>query len=398
MSDTEVPGSKDAPTDPSRKPAPRRRKPAAKAAKQAQPQTQPQTEHAPAAGAAVAAKADQPTVERASREGTPMAVAKPKVVAKPHTPVAPAADPSTAAKKPARSRRKPRLAGTEAEVKQPEPAVAPIVNPVASPAVAATADAVSGTPTTEAALRQEVHLSSAPANEAVRQPAEAPDPKTAFETHYSDSDSDPDANAARAEPSGPPLASASLAAPIAPAPHKPRQATAERADAGRGSPVPPPATPTSPAGKPSHSAPARAASPGAMPAGRPLISTPMSVRWRDLDAFNHVNNSKYLIYLEEARLQWMLGIPGLGIDDHVAPVVAASQLNYRRPITWPSQLVIELFVERLGNTSVTIGHRIVDANQADVLYCDGNVVMVWIDRDSGQAAALPRDVRRLCSP
>ena len=128
-----------------------------------------------------------------------------------------------------------------------------------------------------------------------------------------------------------------------------------------------------------------------------LIRVPMPVRWRDLDAFNHVNNSKYLSYLEEARLHWMLGVPGQGMDDHVAPVVAAAQLNYRRPITWPAEVVIELFVERLGNTSLSIGHRIVDDEDGSVVYCDGNVVMVWIDRDSGRAAALPQAVRDACS-
>lgn len=139
---------------------------------------------------------------------------------------------------------------------------------------------------------------------------------------------------------------------------------------------------------------------GAAPAGASLpslIRVPMPVRWRDLDAFNHVNNSKYLSYLEEARLHWMIGVPGQGMDDHVAPVVAAAQLNYRRPIAWPAQVVVELFVERLGNTSLTVGHRIIDAEDSGVLYCDGHVVMVWIDRESGAAAALPAAVREACS-
>jgi len=136
------------------------------------------------------------------------------------------------------------------------------------------------------------------------------------------------------------------------------------------------------------------------PAATPtrLIRVSMPVRWRDLDAFNHVNNSKYLSYLEEARLQWMLTIPGQGMDDQVAPVVAAAHLNYRRPIEWPNEVAIELFVERLGNTSVSIGHRIVAAGDTDVTYCDGNVVLVWIDRDSGRAAPLPDAVRDSCSP
>lgn len=137
--------------------------------------------------------------------------------------------------------------------------------------------------------------------------------------------------------------------------------------------------------------------PPAAPAVVELIRMPLSVRWRDLDAFNHVNNSQYFSFLEEARLCWMMGLPGQGLEDDVAPVVAAAHLNYRRPIAWPAALVVELFVERLGNTSVSLGHRITDAADPAALYCDGHVVMVWIGRQTGRAAALPPAVRRSCS-
>jgi len=129
-----------------------------------------------------------------------------------------------------------------------------------------------------------------------------------------------------------------------------------------------------------------------------LIRVPLSVRWRDLDAFNHVNNSKFLSYLEEARLRWMVTLPGHGMDEHVAPVVAAAHLNYRRPIEWPNEIDVELFVERLGNTSLSVGHRIVGANDPSALYCDGSVVLVWIHRETGQPAALPDPVRAACTP
>ncbi|MFL6592544.1 MAG: acyl-CoA thioesterase [Luteimonas sp.] len=133
------------------------------------------------------------------------------------------------------------------------------------------------------------------------------------------------------------------------------------------------------------------------PVSGKLIRVPLSVRWRDLDAFNHVNNSKFLSYLEEARLRWMMTLPGKWIDDNVAPVVAAAHVNYRRPIGWPGEILIELFVERLGKTSVTIGHRIIDLNDDGTLHADGNVVMVWIDKQSGQPAALPEAVRASCT-
>ncbi|WP_430389151.1 acyl-CoA thioesterase [Dyella sp. 20L07] len=130
------------------------------------------------------------------------------------------------------------------------------------------------------------------------------------------------------------------------------------------------------------------------PASQPqaLFVAPIGVRWRDLDAFNHVNNANYLTYLEEARLQWLQHVPGW-FDEHSMPVLAASEINYRRPIEWPAQLLVELSCERLGNSSMTIAHRIMDANHADCLYSDGKVVMVWMDPTTGKPVPLPQPIR-----
>jgi acyl-CoA thioester hydrolase len=71
-------------------------------------------------------------------------------------------------------------------------------------------------------------------------------------------------------------------------------------------------------------------------------------------------------------------------------LLAAVQMNYRKPIPYPAQVIVELFLERLGNTSITIGHRIVD--DGPTTYADGHVVMVWIDRASGKPVPLPKIV------
>jgi acyl-CoA thioester hydrolase len=124
-----------------------------------------------------------------------------------------------------------------------------------------------------------------------------------------------------------------------------------------------------------------------------LIEADISVRWRDLDAFNHVNNSNYLTYLEEARLQWLQQLPGEWMNAQAAPVMAASEVNYRRPIEWPARVRVQLFSQRLGNTSMVIGHRIVDANDSERVYCDGHVVMVWMNPQTGKSVPLPQVVR-----
>ena len=123
-----------------------------------------------------------------------------------------------------------------------------------------------------------------------------------------------------------------------------------------------------------------------------LFRIPIALRWSDLDALNHVNNARYLTFLEQARIEWFESIGEPWVTDDAAPVVASATLNFKRPIEYPADVAVELFTEKLGNSSVVIGHRIVDADGG--LHCDGSVVAVWIDRHSGKPTPLPAGVRR----
>ena len=130
---------------------------------------------------------------------------------------------------------------------------------------------------------------------------------------------------------------------------------------------------------------------------RKLAEITIALRWRDLDAFNHVNNSTFLTYTEELRLRWMSTIEGTMGTDTTMPVMAACQFNYRHQLGWPGTIVAQLYCERLGTTSVTVAHRIVDATDHSIVYCDGTTVMVWVDSASGKPVSLPAAIRRACA-
>ncbi|KLJ01441.1 thioesterase family protein [Luteimonas sp. FCS-9] len=123
-----------------------------------------------------------------------------------------------------------------------------------------------------------------------------------------------------------------------------------------------------------------------------LIRVPIELRWRDLDAFDHVNNATFMTYLEEARIRWFDSVGEPWVTDATAPLLAAVQMNYRLPIPYPSRIVVELSAQRVGTTSVTVGHRIV-SEDGETLHADGHVVVVWIDRATGRPTALPESVR-----
>ena len=127
------------------------------------------------------------------------------------------------------------------------------------------------------------------------------------------------------------------------------------------------------------------------PAPAVLFRMPIDLRWRDLDAFNHVNNANFMTYVEEARIRWFESAGSDWLSNGRIPLLAAVQMNYRLPIPYPARVFVELLTQRVGNSSLTLGHRIV--GEDDRLYADGHSVLVWIEMASGRPVPLPEAVR-----
>src|SRR5690606_29824499 len=75
----------------------------------------------------------------------------------------------------------------------------------------------------------------------------------------------------------------------------------------------------------------------------PFFFCEIPVRWGDMDAYGHVNNTLYFRYFEEARFQWMLE-KGLPIKSDTHPVVVTIGCTFMRPIYHPDVLRIEVFL------------------------------------------------------
>ena len=126
------------------------------------------------------------------------------------------------------------------------------------------------------------------------------------------------------------------------------------------------------------------------------FSLDLPVRWRDMDALAHVNNASYLGYVEEARVSWFQSLSTDWPGASAVPIMAAVTMNYRRPARWPESLRVALHAERVGTKSLTLGHRIVSASDAGVVYADGTTVLVWVDA-TGVSVPLPATIRAACA-
>ncbi len=131
---------------------------------------------------------------------------------------------------------------------------------------------------------------------------------------------------------------------------------------------------------------------------RLIGTTDVPVRWGDMDAFNHVNNAVYMRYLEESRLAWMGSVPEALDTDQYRALLAACEIQYRLPIEWPATVHIELYCEKIGNSSATLGYRLLTrpegSDQPTRLHAECRTVMVWTDGGTGRPVSIPAAIRR----
>ena len=102
----------------------------------------------------------------------------------------------------------------------------------------------------------------------------------------------------------------------------------------------------------------------------------IKTRWKDLDAFGHVNNAVYLTYLEDARMvlfkRWNLN------DASQSLIMASIKLDYLRQLTHPLDLIIVQKISRLGNSSFDIQSAIM-SEEDDNPFAVGTIVCVCFD-------------------
>lgn len=89
---------------------------------------------------------------------------------------------------------------------------------------------------------------------------------------------------------------------------------------------------------------------------------PVHMRWSDMDAFAHVNNSAYLAYLEQARVAMFFDRYDGSFSR--GTVVARHEIDYLRPIVYhPDPLRLELWVEDIRGASFLVRYEVFDGDR-----------------------------------
>ena len=122
--------------------------------------------------------------------------------------------------------------------------------------------------------------------------------------------------------------------------------------------------------------------------------TRIRVRGYHLDLYGHVNNARYLEFLEEARWSFVESRHPLAWwhDQGLAFVVASININYRLPATLGAELAIQTSMARIGGRSAVVHQDVLDSGTGERV-ADAVVTFVIVGRETGRPVALDGTLR-----
>lgn len=119
-----------------------------------------------------------------------------------------------------------------------------------------------------------------------------------------------------------------------------------------------------------------------------------TVQSTDIDVIGHVNNAKYLEYMEWARFDWIWQL-GFTLDElkrrAIMPVVVNININYRKELRMREEVYAITTALGVKEKSFVIRHELFNIH--DELVADADVTMVMIDANTRRSILLPEELR-----
>lgn len=116
---------------------------------------------------------------------------------------------------------------------------------------------------------------------------------------------------------------------------------------------------------------------------------PLSVRWGDMDAYGHVNNTLFFRYLESARFAYIEDVCLHLLPEMPMVVLADMHCHFQAQLHYPAEIVVKSAITRLGNSSFDLHAQIW---QGERLCATSKAVMVWFDPLTNRPMRIPAEV------
>jgi acyl-CoA thioester hydrolase len=119
------------------------------------------------------------------------------------------------------------------------------------------------------------------------------------------------------------------------------------------------------------------------------------IRWGDMDAMGHVNNTVYFRYLEIVRIDWLHRVGGAPDPAGDGPVIVNAFCNFYRQLEFPGDVLARHYVASPGRTSFETFITLERTDQPGVVCAAGGATTVWVNFPAQKSVPLPGWLRQL---
>jgi acyl-CoA thioester hydrolase len=118
------------------------------------------------------------------------------------------------------------------------------------------------------------------------------------------------------------------------------------------------------------------------------------IRWGDMDAMNHVNNTIYFRYLETIRIDWMRSIGCEPDPRGEGPVIVNAFCNFYKQLEYPGDVRVKMYVSDPARSTFESWGTMSRTDDPDVIYAAGGATTIWVNFPAQKSAPLPDWMRR----
>jgi acyl-CoA thioester hydrolase len=122
------------------------------------------------------------------------------------------------------------------------------------------------------------------------------------------------------------------------------------------------------------------------------------MRWGDMDAMGHVNNTTYFRYLETIRIDWLHSIGAVPQPNGHGPVIVNAFCNFYKQLEYPGDVLIKMYASDPCRTTFETWGTMERADQPGVIYAAGGATTIWVDFPNQKAVDLPDWMRAVVTP
>ena len=136
-------------------------------------------------------------------------------------------------------------------------------------------------------------------------------------------------------------------------------------------------------------------------AGRLVHTMRIPIRWGDMDAMGHVNNTVYFRYFETARIAWFDEAGCAPDPGGEGPVIVNADCTFKKQLKYPGEIEVLTLVGPPGRSSFQMWHQIRlvgDDGAAGALHAEGGAKVVWVNFPAEKSVQLPLHVLSLLPP